>query len=343
MSVHAYATWFWTITFLLFCNGAITSGQETATGPAEIGALRKMLQTDATARQCGDAYRVLLKSGRAESHLHDPNDSIAIHAAWSQLLRAVPIPEPANAFFEMDRAVWPGPVFVGIIEPEGLSRFLGFVEGRMKVDIPKWWEWCLRRNAITGNRHLQFVGFLPPFANERTRILPSRTVRLSGTTLTIYSSIKKITAEGNTLLIEDGDRPCKFSMNRLPQLDVENANCAMAIGKRHIYIAVFDIVPNEFGMYCIERDTGTLAWRTNVWALDLSTHTPGGTTGPADHVAFITVKDGTAFVWGGDGQGMYVESFDDKGKAVLRFSTNFWSTSNTISFRDGIGKRRLQE
>lgn len=103
---------------------------------------------------------------------------------------------------------------------------------------------------------------------------------------------------------------------------------AVALSEGKVYIALFPWNPYSFDLRCLDARTGEELWTSSVWALDLMTVAPGGTTGTADHVVTLDIKDRTIFVWGGDGRGMYVESFSLEGKALCRFSTNLWSIAD---------------
>lgn len=63
-------------------------------------------------------------AGGLSTLLTHPNDGIAIQAAWQEVVVTIPEKEGDQAF-RPDR--------------ENLNWFLGFLEGRARIEPPKWW------------------------------------------------------------------------------------------------------------------------------------------------------------------------------------------------------------
>jgi hypothetical protein len=61
---------------------------------------------------------------------------VALRAAWEEVLLAGLIPgkQPDSK----------------IVQPEAAERFLGFVEGRLGISLPAWWEESVRRASLGG-------------------------------------------------------------------------------------------------------------------------------------------------------------------------------------------------
>ena len=59
----------------------------------------------------------------------DPHDGIALMAAWQWVRNSIPDTTKSDAD-------WTGPV--GRLDRAAVHRFVGFVEGRLKVPVPDW-------------------------------------------------------------------------------------------------------------------------------------------------------------------------------------------------------------
>src|SRR5262249_50953281 len=72
------------------------------------------------------------------------SDEIALRAAWEEILLRIPETTRLNAVRPDQRL---------------LQRFVGFVEGRLRANVPKWWEDTLLDAQAYSRYNLCFPGF----------------------------------------------------------------------------------------------------------------------------------------------------------------------------------------
>lgn len=106
----------------------------------------------------GDALNQLLKASRSsQGDIEDLQScdvpSIAVHAAWIENARTVPQKSKTR------RTGWFGSPSPRPLKVAGVQRFIGFVEGRLNVSVPKWWEKMI---ASPDKQHVTRLGFVLP-------------------------------------------------------------------------------------------------------------------------------------------------------------------------------------
>jgi len=228
-----------------------------------------------------DARMDFLATLKTHSH-----DGIAVRAAWEEIASRLPGAGPKE----------PIPVKAG-----KLKRFLGFVEGRLRVNVPDEWEaafsnlHCYRRTALMFDR--------PKEARYQNGELGFR-----------LPAPLKIDQNGAKPVLRSGADsvmlPVQASKKNADHID------ACFTGD-HCYLAVHGDHTVEYQLYCIERKSGNVAWQAQVWA-------NGAFWGPEKiaHRVAVVASDERVLVFGMADESAYIEDFAAKdGANLFRFST----------------------
>jgi hypothetical protein len=197
-----------------------------------------------------------------------------------------------------------------------VQRFVGFVEGRLRVQVPEWWEGMLEspdkhHPSRTGAQTGQWRSF-------------PRESGMNGTTmrLAVGSEEAAISAQTSRWLTEDGRNDEYFADVRGDYAIILSTPTAITRGR----------------IACVRRKEGTERWRRDVWGTNqLTCGSSGPLTVAVDLVAF-SISDGILTVFGARSyhltdttkptfihSALYVEQFAmADGKCNVRFATNNW-------------------
>lgn len=219
------------------------------------------------------------------------NDTIAIQAAWEEVELTVPD--------KPDRKVRP--------DHAKLARFLGFLEGRARVQAPDWWAESLldaranrRGNVYPGGINLADRRVPDVAAPPRPATFDMQdgkpVVRVGSESAPIPENVRK-------KLMPNGFRDCVSAL-------ITPSRC---------YVAVYDSVGYPYQLACVERSSARILWVAGVWASWW-----GSTTGVHKQWVEVTEQGNRVVVFGVASSGFHVEAFRmDDGVNVLRFSNSY--------------------
>ena len=270
---------------------------EDGTSPVE----QKQIQDILAAKYPYDSqkgYRILFgKVGvdgirRFQANDHD---GIALQAAWEEIALTVPEKEP-------DRAIR--------LDRHKLEWFLGFLEGRGRVQAPQWWAEML----------------LDSRANRRDNIYAGNPKE------TPYhrTGLDDVQAPRNTTLRRDGDKiilkvglesvslPESFLGKDYSGQVCDNVSALITSGR--CYIALHDDFGYPYQLVCIDRLTAKIVWKSEVWSMWW-----GAIAGFGGNMwVAVTEQNKRIVVFGAGSTGIHVEAFrEDDGINLFRFSSSY--------------------
>jgi hypothetical protein len=224
----------------------------------------------------------------------DPHDSIALQAAWEEVQLSLP---------EKDQ---PQPTRV---QPGKLERFLGFLEGRGRVQIPRWWEIALGEAKSRGRDHRVTCSSNALAFQRGKRIITGLRIR---------------TEEGISLSKENGTitlRVGKQSLVVPKELIIEDRvladNLTVLISGQHWYVALYDTVGYKYPLVCLENKTGKMLWQAVVWGTWWWEY-----SGLHSQRVSLSKQDDRVVVFGASSTGAHVEAFKaSDGTNLFRVST----------------------
>ena len=180
-----------------------------------------------------------------------PNDTVAIRAAWEEVALTVPEKEDEQA-----RAYRP--------DRQKLDWFLGFLEGRGRVQSPKWWADVLL-NAVA-NRRDNFHFDLP--GQPTNPAMPRKSFHHEAGFDDVWAPLgTTLRREGSKIVLRVGKEPVTIPEGWLGGFKLDNGrvNCGVSalITPSRCYIALHQFI-GEYSLECIERSTLKLLWSSEV-------------------------------------------------------------------------------
>ena len=251
---------------------------------------------------------------------------MAVFAAWESEFALVPLssrfPElaiqeknSAELFRDERPRLW-------TVAPAHLDRFIGFLEGRLQVEVPGWWQRQLFRNRFTRD------GFGDWFPDEDSpddkEVWRFEGLVLDRIVVETFDGTR-LRREGDRVVVESDDNAVSIVFDEFEQHAF--GQCATFFSDTTAFMAFPRSRSYSFPLVAVDRKSGGIRWRTSVWALAFGEYSPGGSGGKGweGTAATVTGSASVVYVFGCDGAGIYIEGFDMMtGDPVLRFSSNYW-------------------
>ena len=202
------------------------------------------------------------------------------------------------------------------ISPEALQRFLGFVEGRLRVRQPKWWKDAMAKAEYgfgTADAQGREVWTSAPPDFYVLRQPGIREIQVpTGTSAVPTSGGLRVTVGRETFIV--------------PKSVVAGVkdHCLIAFpaDDDRFVATLHPGLPVAYPLFCISRSSGKIIWQAQVWLGDNIGGSIGGYVPPPP--TSIEVADGVVYVFGTGYWLAYVEAFSlADGKNLLRFSTSY--------------------
>jgi hypothetical protein len=267
--------------------------QDASESPDAQEQLNRIIGADHPAAQkelFAELYRNADKQALAALKGHtDPG--VAIRTAWEEMYQRNP---PENAA-EVTREF-------GAL---ALERFVGFVEGRLRIQVPDaWWQTIAAAERRPGQR-----GIFYRIDTDCRYTLAGRTLITPGMTL-------------DDVAISDGNSRVVIPpavMQSHPQTSWHAA--CVQIESSEWFLAFPQSFDSRYTLYCIGREDQAVRWSQPVWASEHEWSPPGG-TGYSYHCVSIVCRDDAVTVFGNSGVGAYIEVFRRvDGTPLMRFCT----------------------
>jgi hypothetical protein len=232
-------------------------------------------------------------SDRLRSLKHNADPSVALRAAWEEVRATIP----------EERRVRPVTV-----DATRLYWFVGFIEGRLNLELPDYWvkgfvrAEAFRRDNVVFH-HLDESMYHATKHNLRVPRGTSVENRDSGVELTVgKDSITIPTRQFEEMVPSALDHLSAF---------LEHSRC---------YLLAYDGFPSGGTLYCLERASAKIIWTKELW---LSSEGGGYSGVSGFHGVSLTKKRDCIYVIGIAESAAYAEVCQAKDGAILfRFATN---------------------
>jgi hypothetical protein len=263
-------------------------------------ALRQKVLNAASPHAKADAYRTLFQSAQSEiaNLTKDKDISIALQASWESNKKLIK---------RLDRI---DPRLDDQYDRTALDKFVRFFKERTKAPVPEWWARDIVEVDVMPGRFHRFSG--GPVKQDD---LKQPGVRNGGNVM----KGGKLGQLDGMVTYSVGNRLFEFG-NELTASPVQTAVATLAT-EEWAAIAPYD--PRGGFMFKIggfKAQGGKAAWTADVWAVGRAE-----LIGQAPHRVDLTTKDNSVFIFGGEPNGMYAESFDmESGESRFRFCTCYW-------------------
>jgi hypothetical protein len=250
-----------------------------------------------------EAYNALfLKVGKAglADLMKDEDTGIALQAAWEVYKK------PAKRPKHLDRRS------DDIYDRAELEKFRAFLKDRTKAPVPDWWAEAIVDVDLSPGENCQFHA-----SGHSKPIGPNYHESRAGKYVYVPAGAELERRDG-TLVYATGGRAVEFPEGTFG--DGYIAGYAGLLGEKRSVIAAIDSSGFAFPLAGFEGKGGKPTWRADVWAAG-RTIILGDPSGMVE----LRGKGDTAFVFGAEGFGMYLEAFDiATGKCRYRFCTCYW-------------------
>jgi hypothetical protein len=190
-----------------------------------------------------------------------------------------------------------------------LNRFAAFVEGRLFVAPPKWWEEMLLSAEIVDRKRFYFrAPKEPPYKRDWGVFVP-------------HAIALRKTDAGFLATVQDQ----KVAIQRRLIDEAERTGGADAIVVRFnddwSFVAVHSTREGPYYIHCLGRTSGEVLWSAKVWAAGGLVVPQGG---PGYHYVDLIIKDDALYGYGGSSDAIYIEGLSIKtGQSKFRFSTSY--------------------
>jgi hypothetical protein len=253
-----------------------------------------------TAREKALAYKRLVTTFERAALLalvHHPDPSIALQIAWETHRTTEPRP-----------TTLPGRPPLRF-KPEAVQWFLGFVEGRLRTDIPAWWgSTLLAAGTYAGETTVFPDTFAPRYGRANG---PLET--LDGVRVTQASAEVVFRGSGESQRVSTSDP-------ELVKLVAGSRRCSVLFDRGRVYVALHRAAgASSYRLVCLDETTGKVIWVQRVWAVARMAGGQGW------HSVSLATSADLLLVFGGESHGLYIEGFDrTNGAPAFRFCSCYW-------------------
>jgi len=207
--------------------------------------------------------------------------TLAMAAAWERVRRTMSTANPAARAAAYSDAV---------------SRFLGFVEGRIQVPIPELWrEWIKKDGRFSQEQEKKVFAGIPDEVMKPKREADRWVVKVHGETIKL---LKEEKPDGRALV----------------------GYAAVQLEGEKGYAAVYTLASYPYNLWALDRKTSKVIWSSEVWATGGMRITQLGW-----QFVQICLTPDTVAVFGISDTAAYLECFDKQtGKDRSRFCTAYF-------------------
>ena len=213
-----------------------------------------------------------------KQYVNGKDDSLALCARWSEILQ------------EKDKE--------RRIKSSQCSRFIGYVEGRLRISAPAGWQQWLH------------INFDKVRDEEKGR----------------FDALMRIEREYASRISEESDEVTLFDPKDLAGTGVKvklptisrmtfGRNRSGIIDGPKVFVADHATDLKHFPLFCFALDKENPQWKADVWGAQLPMGRPG-------YLIEVTTDEERVFVFGGGSGFIFLEGFAlDSGKPLVRFNT----------------------
>lgn len=249
---------------------------------------------------------------------------IALSAAWVEFLSSSqPVQRNNSKGFDFDVA--------------SIERFLGFVEGRLGVPLPKAWNQRIVRGRFgwgpPGLSRIQpprevsilrkwFIGFRDGESQERAvspvGLFAEEEISINEEMTELITNRVHIVLPPDVVSqLRDSDSD---DIQKILGLEKIGKYLSVLVSEEHSYVALFSGECRYFCLTCIENDGGSVKWTAPIWAGEPPTMGDPHSNG---HAVYIAEREGLVIVFGVSRPNAYIEGVNaSDGTPAFRFYTS---------------------
>jgi hypothetical protein len=272
---------------ILQMKSGLTSKLAEAENPEELGAVYDKAFAD-------------IRNADLVQFILGPSDQVALQAAWQRVRRT------------MSRRI-PGTEQAVPVDPHAVQRFLGVVEGRLRVELPNKWADVFGRISYRDSRTVSFPGVLPEdLIRSRIDVFTSKEITIEPAGDGFFISLRGQRFPVSQKVLQE----CRAEYGASDHLE------AMIVDADRAVITMHRAGIQRYPLVLVNRKTGDKIWRSAVWVE--RPVVPGRTGLGHMHHVEITVQNDAVVVFGLCDFSAYIEAFHFRdGSNAFRFSTSY--------------------
>ncbi|MBX3438307.1 MAG: hypothetical protein KF861_12510 [Planctomycetaceae bacterium] len=226
--------------------------------------------------------------------LVDDRVQIAVRSAWEIVLRSTPrgasAGEPAR------------------IDSLAAQRFMGFLEGKLGVNLPEWWEQALQSGERFDTGDLVFDGE------------PPKSYRKTDDGMWLHERLKRVETGDDSLSLWGLTGREHLQLMVVPAQEKSlwpNHVCAL-VHDSSVFLIANGPAPTSYPLVCYDIKTGRASWHRSIWV-----SAAGGWSGSLDewHFAELLIGRDVVYVIGAVTDTIYINGFRiADGTPLLRFT-----------------------
>ena len=189
--------------------------------------------------------------------------------------------------------------------PESLSRFLGFAEGRLGVNVPRWWEEYLQAAEVHRKGAIAF-------RKDLSDLYDDVGLDLSGPKGT------QLRKQNDSIVLKVGNHQAVVRGQAARTIfRPQGSSISATVTDDSCYIAWHSQLDTSYELYSVDSQTGAMCWKAAVRTSDAT-----GGSGFPWHVVEIKARGDCVIVFGATASELYIEAFERAtGKVAFRFNT----------------------
>lgn len=231
---------------------------------------------------------------------------IALQAAWEEVRRESRIPHTVEDDY----------VRRCRIDRSRVERFVAFMEGRLSIRVPVWWEELLQRSLLSAAANGNVDLSVSPKKHGLYYVNEVAIGTEDDDVIWVPNRIDSISRDSENLTISVGEH--ELVVPRLLR-DPWGLNVA-SVGKHRWIVAMHSNGHPGFPLLCIDADTQNELWRADVWGEFPIFKSGAGFF----HWVDFSPRNESVYVFGALNNAFYVEGFSlSDGQNLFRFSTSY--------------------
>jgi hypothetical protein len=229
---------------------------------------------------------------------------IAIRAAWEEVAFSG-LKKDVRKIFDREEPCL-------AVNPLAAARFIGFVEGKLGIQLPSWWEEAVRA-AATWERD-------EPIYPGKPKETPYHYFDLDGHQIGLPKTMT-LEKKGEGILIRTAKESMVLSRAIAKEIWTSSLTLSGSLSKERCILAFHNDIGCSFQLVCLDRTSGKKLWESTVWD---SRQAGGGTGIPQEYVSVLD-NGQSVFVFGSSDRCFFIEAFDSKtGRNQFRFASRYW-------------------
>lgn len=230
-----------------------------------------------------------IRSLKSQTHT-----GVALRAAWEEVIRSVKKAK-GNRGWEPDRSA--------------IARFIGFVEGRLMIELPQWWEQimlkCSAQNLVVRPDPPSSIAFgMYAETDIGVRVSPGVMAKMDGDKLVVESGKHRIETRMDSLNV------------KREQVDL----LSVFLDGKQCYLAFHRDTCSSYNLFRLDTGTGKVLWSTRVRTCGNSVIFSGQ---GFFHLVTMRIVGDELMVFGMGNSLAYIEAFNTRdGKVVFRWESS---------------------